>query len=192
MLIIKSLVRSSEAVLEAWYAGFPQGGNGERQSYSTQGESPSHIDPSAAGRRRSDLGVPFDLAPMMDLSNPGGMLIIKSLVRSAEAVLAAWYAGFPQGGTEALVFNVGRVRISIDGSESYNQGLPSCCEMLRLAPRLVLPAFSDISWNQSLLAPEPANRVAFSRSKTTANNRNFLRLLGDGGATWEFRSTWRR
>jgi hypothetical protein len=49
-------------------------------------------------------GVPFDLAPMMDLSNPGGMLIIKSLVRSAEAVLAAWYAGFPQGGTEALVF----------------------------------------------------------------------------------------
>jgi hypothetical protein len=31
-------------------------------------------------------------------------LIIKFLVRSAEAVLVAWYAGFPQGGTEALVF----------------------------------------------------------------------------------------
>src|ERR1039457_3697718 len=98
MLIIKSLVRSSEAVLETWYAGFPQRGNGERQSYSTQGESPSHIDPSAAGRRRSDLGVPFDLAPMMDLSNPGGMLIIKSLVPISRGCIGGLVRRLPPKG----------------------------------------------------------------------------------------------
>jgi hypothetical protein len=104
-------------------------------------------------------------------------LIIKSLVRSSEAVLAAWYAGFPQGETEALVFNAGRVAHLNRRERILQSGISSCCEMLRFAPRLVLPACSDISWNQSLLAPEPANRVAFSRSKTIANNSKHEAVL---------------
>jgi hypothetical protein len=28
-----------------------------------------------------------------------------------------------------------------------------------------LPAFSDVSWNQLLLAPEPSSRVAFFQTK---------------------------
>jgi hypothetical protein len=52
--------------------------------------------------------------------------------------------------------------------------LSKCCEMLRFAPRLVLPAFSDVFWNQSFLVPRQL-AVPFP-VKTTANNSNPLEL----------------
>jgi hypothetical protein len=83
----------------------------------------------------------------------------------AEAVLAAWYAGFPQGGTEALVFNAGRVAHLNRWERILQSGIPSCCEILRLAPRLVLPEFSYISWNQSLLVQNQQIELPFPDQK---------------------------